>query len=160
MLNKQVFAREMAILADRFGRSVSNPVLNSYYEALSNSLTDEEFIGAAKRIFNESQFWPSPSEFVDKARGRVEDAAQLEWMEVMGGIAEDRKFTGLTPSGKAALEAVGGRYAVRSSLDVGFIRRDFIAAYVASERRERGDAAVPELPSAKLKALAESVLKN
>lgn len=159
MLDKRIFVEQMATLADRFGRTVSAPVVNSYFEALSNSLTDEEFLSAAKRIFNESTYWPSPAEFVDKAKGRVEDAAQLEWMELMSAVANDRKQQ-LSESGKAALEAVGGRYAVRSSLDISFIRRDFIAAYVAFERRDRSEKAVPALENGKVKALAESVLQN
>lgn len=158
MLDKRIFTEQMSVLADRFDRKLSQPVAKSYFETLSNSLTTEEFLSAAKRIFHESVFWPSPAEFVDKAKGKVEDAAQLEWMEVMAAIAKGRKAQ-LGESGKAALEAIGGRWAVRNTENVSFLRKDFIAAYVATERHDRQEKAAPALPDGKVKALAESLIK-
>lgn len=160
VIDQKVFAERMSMTYERFGRNPSKPVSAAYYQALSNSLTTQEFVTAAARIFNENTFFPSPAEFVDKAKGKVEDAAQLEWMEVMAAIAKDRAFQGLTESGKAALEVIGGRWAVRNTENVSFLRKDFISAYVAHERRDRQEKAAPALPSGALKQLAEGVIKD
>jgi hypothetical protein len=159
VIDQKVFAERMSMIYERFGRNPSKPVSAAYYQALSNSLTTQEFVTAAQRIFVENTFFPSPAEFVDKAKGKVEDAAQLEWMEVMAAIAKDRKFQ-LSESGKAALEVIGGRWAVRNTENVSFLRKDFIAAFVAHERRDRAEKAAPALPSGALKELAENVIKD
>ena len=159
MLDKRIFAEHMAVLAERFDRKLSQPLTNSYYTALSNTLTTEQFIQAARLVLYEGNFWPSPAEFVDKVKGRIDEAAQLEWSEVMSAVTENRPRR-LTESGKAALSAVGGAFMVQNSTNPSGLRRDFIAAYVAAERRDRIEQATTALPDHRVKELAENIIQG
>lgn len=132
-----VFARHMSLLAERFGRPVSKPVSAAYYQFLSRTLTTEEFICAANSIFAESTFWPSPMEFIDRARGSVEDQAQLEWMAIIAAVADNRPLPAISVAARSALKSVGDTWAVATSSDTPRLHRDFIAACTTILREER-----------------------
>jgi plasmid stabilization system protein ParE len=75
MLTKAVFIREMAMLEERYNRDMQEPVLDRYYESLKQ-LTDADFTRAARYIFDNDDYWPSPKRFIELAHGTTKDAAQ------------------------------------------------------------------------------------
>lgn len=68
MIEKEIFAQFMGLIAGRIGRELDGPVFAEYYRHLSSELTTEQFIGAATLVFRswsaEYRNWPSPEQFI------------------------------------------------------------------------------------------------
>lgn len=69
----------MAVLGDRFGRRLAPPTVARYYEALSATLTTEEFVAAAQVAFKRDKFWPSPDALIQYVKPVV--GSEVEAME-------------------------------------------------------------------------------
>lgn len=71
MITPSIFAEEMSILQDRpwkgYVKELSPAVLHRYYEALTETLDDEQFISACKVAFIEEENFPSPRRLLDLA---------------------------------------------------------------------------------------------
>jgi hypothetical protein len=106
-LDRATFTREMLLLAERFGRDISNPVMLRYYDTLRSRLTTEEFERAARIVFDHDAFWPAPIRFVYAVHGNPETNALGEWQRVLAA-ARQVEQPPLTPAGAVALRAVGG----------------------------------------------------
>lgn len=146
MIDRQVFVRELTMLCERFERALTEPVMARYYEILSRALTTEQFEAAAVRAFGESTFFPSPAQLIDYALGSVDDAAELEWLELMRAIQDNRRAQ-LTDAGRAALAAIGGSWALQSEPS-DRLRRAWLPAYVAAARAQRAALVGRALPAA------------
>ena len=146
MIDHTTFGREMALLSDRFNRQVSKPVMARYYETLSATLTTEQFETAARVVFDQDTFWPSPARFLEAAgrdrKSEAEAAWELTMSEVRSGRA--KPLSEYDPAHAYALKAVGknvrlARVPTPEKLD--FVKHDFVAAFTSY--RERGG--LPEL---------------
>lgn len=134
MIDKKIFVQEMAVLCDRFGRELTQPVLDRYYESLSEKLNTQQFKTASKSIFIEEEFFPSPQKFFQKVLANTEDLAVLEWERVLNAAAQANYDIELTEAGKKAVRALGGISAIgRADLEfaVPRIRKEFIQSYKA-----------------------------
>lgn len=67
MLDSDVFEREIRILEERFRHPLSEGVFDRYYEVLSVELTDEQFEQAARIVFTEDSYFPSPRRLLNAA---------------------------------------------------------------------------------------------
>lgn len=153
MLDKRAFMREMGMLAERFGRTISDPVMLRYYDSLSRDLTTPEFEHAARVIFDEDQFWPAPARFRDAARGgNPKELASAEWERLLTACrngSTDVAF--LSPAGLAAMRAAGGwrviAFAEGESKQAS-LKRAFVSAWLDSEAPAQ--AALPSSRRAEL----------
>lgn len=144
MIDRVAFVREMTLLCERFDRALTEPVMARYYETLSAALSTEQFVCAARRAFDEAIWFPSPSQLIDYALGSVEDAAELEWLELMRATQQARRAQ-LTDAGRDALTAIGGSWALQTEAH-DRLRRAWREAYIASavaRRRQLLGRALP-----------------
>ncbi|HXF23298.1 MAG TPA: hypothetical protein VN602_02200 [Gemmatimonadaceae bacterium] len=147
MINSQEFARWMGVLGDRFNRPLAAPTARAYFEILSRDLTTAEFAAGAERCFESCKYWPSPKEIITAARpvASPELAAAdvfadiLRWNGRPNMMAEANER--LTPEGMRAFLAVGGpaKFRELTSAEAPFVRKEFVAAFVAASR-DAGEA--------------------
>jgi hypothetical protein len=145
MLSKVVFLREMAMLADRFGRDVSPEVIGRYFDTLRERLSTEEFEAAARFVFDHDSFWPSPARFVEVVRGNAKEDAEREWQTLVNACSRGDRDVLLSPEGAAAMRAAGGWNAVAYAgceRDLAVRRREFITSFTA-QRDAQERAALP-----------------
>lgn len=107
MLDRTVFLREMAVLAELFNRpALSEVLIGRYFEFLSTRLTTEEFEAAARRIFEEERFWPAPVTFVLAVKGDPKAEGEAAWNALVA--AASRGDAGaVTPAMLAGLRRIG-----------------------------------------------------
>lgn len=157
MLDKRAFLRELGMLAERFGRAISEPVMLRYYDTLSSTLTTAEFVAAARVVFDTDTFWPPPARFIELAHGNARDDGEREWARLLDACARGDRNHLPSAEGAAAMRAVGGWNAVAycegdHNLDrkrVGFLR----AFAAAREEREYQNRALPAGAALELEAL-------
>lgn len=130
-LDKRVFLREMAVLAELFNRpQLSDPLVARYYEYLSARMTTGEFEAAARRIFEEERYWPAPITFLHAVKGDPAQSARSEWDALLERAAKNERAE-LSEAGKKALRALGGwstvAYADQGRLPS--LRRAFLESY-------------------------------
>lgn len=153
MIDKRAFLRELGLLADRFGRTVSEPVIARYYDTLNRTLTTTEFEAAARIVFDTDTFWPAPARFIELAHGNPENNADAEWRALLESCARnDARVDFLTPEGRAGMIAAGGWRDIGITPEgpaMAARRKSFIRAYLAA-REERsmtlGGLPAPVLP--------------
>lgn len=144
MLDKRVFLRELGMLAERFGRTISEPVMLRYFDTLSRDLTTADFERAARVIFDEDQFWPAPARFRDAARGgNPKELASAEWERLVTACRNgSTNVAFLSPAGLAAMRAAGGWRAIafaEGDAKLAGLKRAFVSAWL--------DATEPSTPA-------------
>lgn len=130
-LDKRVFLREMAVLAELFNRpQLSDPLIARYYEYLNTRMTTDEFEAAARRIFEEERYWPAPITFLHAAKGDPKLLARQEWDALIERAAKS-ELAELSDAGKRALRALGGWAAVAyaDQARLPSLRRAFLESY-------------------------------
>lgn len=135
MLDKRVFLRELGMLAERFGRQVSEPVMLRYYEILNHAISTEDFERAAFQIFRDDQFWPAPARFLDAARGgNPKELAHAEFERLVAACRDGTTDVGfLTPAGHTGMRAAGGWRAIayaESDAKLAAAKRAFTTAWL------------------------------
>jgi hypothetical protein len=148
VLDKRVFLRELGMLADRFGRTVSEPVMLRYFEILAGALSTADFERAAYQIFREDQFWPAPARFLDAARGgNPKDLAAAEWERLVSACAAGQTDVAfLSPAGVAGMRAAGGWRAIafaEGESRQAALRRAFTSAWLDASGTAPDGRALP-----------------
>lgn len=139
MIDATVFTREMALICERFDRRMSKPVMTRYYETLSARLDTIQFELAARRVFDEETFFPSPQAFLSKLGDSVEASAEEEWTLALKGASQGRLPDGLSNAGAYALQAIGGLARLgraNESYEVPRLKKAFLNAYPAGVNRQ------------------------
>lgn len=130
MISEVKFAVGMALLADRFGREVSDYVARGYLKVLNAAgMTDQEWEAATEHVFRHGRFFPSPQELIEGARGSAEILAEQQWGELMRAFRDNQKPV-LSEVGKRAYENIGG-YWTLSNEPIQFSRMQFMKAFKA-----------------------------
>ena len=134
MLDKRTFLRELGMLAERFGRTISEPVMLRYYDTLSRDLTTADFERAARIIFDEDQFWPAPARFRDAARGgNPKELAEAEWERLVAACRSGKTDVDfLTPAGRLGMRNAGGwrEVAYADERSLASRKRAFVSAWM------------------------------
>lgn len=138
MIDRKVFAFEMTVLRDRFGRrDMTDETIARYLDFLDPLMETAEFQAASRAVFNRDTFWPSPQRFVEAIRGDPKQEAVKEWDRLLEAASKGQPGE-LSEAGKAALRAVGGwsrvAYAQDGSLPA--LRRSFLDSYGAKTAPE------------------------
>lgn len=88
MIDRKVFTERWVVLLERFGRAgeltpTRKKVMMEYLEFLDAHLTTEQFVYAAKEIFNDEVYFPTPRKFVETAAGVTDNQLKAYWNEVL-----------------------------------------------------------------------------
>lgn len=72
MIDRAVFNRQIAVLAEMHRHVLSGPTIDEYYALLSPRMTTEQFVKMARRIeMSAGGFWPKPAEFLPPMHERL-----------------------------------------------------------------------------------------
>jgi hypothetical protein len=133
MLTKTVYAKWMAMLHARFARSQNEHVIALYYDTLKE-LNDTNFERAARHVFDNDQYWPTPKRFIELANGNTREDAINEWHLLLQACATNNTTPALTPAGISAMRAIGGWREVayaEGEHKQGQLKRAFLESYQA-----------------------------
>ena len=156
-LDKRVFLAELAMLAERFGRTVSEPVMLRYYDTLSQRLTTSEFQAASRIIFDRDKFWPEPLRFVDAVKGNATEEAAAAWnaLQAAATMGDHAAVHGAT---LAALRATGVTFRdveTASDARLASIRKSFVSAFERAAAKANGQPALPSVAAPQLEAASD-----
>lgn len=150
MIEPTVYVQGLTLLQDWFGKELSEPVSKALYKALSNRMDGDGFSMACQVIFESTKpspfNFPAVNDFVEAARGAIEEKATQEWM-VASDFTSRANLSQLSEIGKQALQRIGGRN------DLGYLpidqmpfrKKEFIKEYVSidSELRRQAVLSLP-----------------
>lgn len=151
MIDSELFAQQMGILADRIGRPLAAPTLRQFHVSLSGRLTNEEFVAATTLAFEKCRFWPSVDELVElvKPKESPEAIAEDVFQRVLDiatnvYLARMLRLEGVRfvhRSAEAAFKTVGafGAFEGLATAELPFLRKRFIAAFVNHESKLVGE---------------------
>lgn len=121
MIEKDVFATGLGILAGNFNRSLDAAISRAYYAVLSPRLTTPEFECAVSRCLAEETFWPPAAVLLAKAGKLQADVSAAAFDHVNrvvgqhGGyrfLSHDTFHAEFDAPTRSAIAAVGGLAAV------------------------------------------------
>jgi len=167
MIDRIRFANALGGLAATlplFGREYSRQLQEVYWHALAD-LSDDDFERACARALRELKQFPTPSDLLERAPSRAHGALELQAARIFLAIVATPRHNPARGSywreedvrrqhGAAAADAfvmAGATAGFRAASDPDrerFIRRDFLAGYVAAATAD---------PSARLPAPAEAL---
>lgn len=151
MIDPRVFAFEMTVLRDRFGRrDMTDETIARYLDYLGPLMTTEEFKAAAREVFNRDTFWPSPQRFLDAIRGDPKRLAEEAWAAMLEHAkrGEYPALETLPEVTRAALKAVPLREIMYADSDIKLARlkREFTEAHQHAAGAQVGPLALPSAP--------------
>lgn len=151
MIDPRVFAFEMTVLRDRFGRrDMTDETIARYLDYLGPLMTTEEFKVAAREVFNRDTFWPSPQRFLDAIRGDPKRLAEEAWTAMLEHAkrGEYPALDALPEATRAALKAVPLREIMYADTDIKLARlkREFVDAHQHAVAPSAGPLALPAAP--------------
>jgi hypothetical protein len=145
MINKEVFAQRMGLLAGRIGRELEGAVQAEYYRHLAAMLTTEQFVAATAIAFatwdSAYRNWPSPKQLVEMVTPIATPAlSAAEAFERVLAITNDPripigermpKIQAMGATTVRAFRAAGGRRDFENVLEdqVVWVRKRFVDAY-------------------------------
>lgn len=148
MIDRQIFAHQMGILADRIGRDLKAPTLRAYYQALKQSLTTEQFVAATtlafRTITGDYRVWPSPAQLIELVTPVADPTLSgADAFERVLAITNDPRIPigervpmiqELGAATVRAFRAAGGRREFENVPEdqVKWLRRSFLEAYTAA----------------------------
>ncbi len=172
MIDRELFAQEMALLGDRFGRSLASPTLKRYYEELSSVMDSASFAAATGIAFRTAKFWPSPAELMASVTRKSAPtlSAHEAFSKFLSSISNryesqvDRmeKVKLIGPAAVRAVRAVGGLRAFEDMLtkDEPFVRQRFVECYELASESEQHNEGIDDALAAGDKRVAALVAKT
>lgn len=113
MIDRTTFVKEWELLHWRFGRALNlnNEVeqrgMTLYLDTLDKQLNTELFQEAARKIFNEDRFFPTPERFIEAALNIDEETLE-KWWNTVYTTARKRGAPGLIEVPEHIREAMHG----------------------------------------------------
>jgi hypothetical protein len=158
MLTETVFRQYLIDFLGFYGRTINCQLIyQSWYNCLSENLTDSELESAFELAFRKFEFAPSPEKFIEAIKGSWEVLAYEEWNlcthAVKLGSAENLL---LSAQAEKALNCVGGFHyltTVETQKLHGQIAKDFVRLW--GQYRSALASGAVSAPSAKLKAVPD-----
>lgn len=157
MINPQIFAEELTILEEWFGKQLTKAVRARLFSVLNEKLSDDEFKTACALIFEQNASnafnFPSAQDFISKAKGSLEELAAKDWEKVCR--FDPQNPPALSKPGEIALKRLGGQNLIGKSTmsEVNWLRKDFEKAYRIAyfELQRKESLGLSGLPPAKPK---------
>lgn len=151
-IDETVFVRWWAIIHQRFGRSMSDPMTQLYRAFLDEHLTTEHFEQAAKLIFEGETWWPSPRRFVEVLQGDLKAYAGAQWREVLriATKGNGEGFKELPEHTRRAVFDLGGlrKIELMEDRDRAYYERHFTDGLLSILEPKRKELPALALPSA------------
>lgn len=151
MIDPRVFTEEMTILRDRFGRRDMTPeTIARYLDFLDPLMTTDEFRVAARVVFNEDTFWPSPARLLAAVRGDPKRLAEEAWTAMLDHAkrGEYPALETLPEPTRAALRVAPLREIMLADTDfkLARLKREFVDAHQHAAGAQVGPLALPAAP--------------
>jgi len=151
VIDRKVFAFEMTVLRDRFGRKdMTDETIARYLDYLDPLMNTSEFQAAARVVFNEDTFWPSPARLLAAVRGDPKRHAESAWAAMLEHAkrGEYPALDALPEATRAALKAVPLREIMYADSDIKLARlkREFTEAHQHAAGAQAGPLALPSAP--------------
>lgn len=146
-IEKRAFLAELGMLADRFGRTVSQPVMLRYYDTLNRRLTTEEFLQASRVIFDRDKFWPEPMRFVEAVKGNPSEDSAAAWNALLAA-AQRGDHAAVNGPALKALRAAGVNFRdvqLATEVQLASLGKRFRAEFERTATAELDRAPVPLL---------------
>ena len=131
MIDEKVFRDSWVLLCERFGRQHSGPLMMAYYGCISPKMTTEQFKAAARKAFEDREYFPRPADFLETVKpDRTADALQ-QWELVQLLMQGYGTPESLSLEARRVVRLLGGETKLRNTpLDsVQWVRRDFLKLY-------------------------------
>lgn len=169
MIDLEVFAEEIGILANWFNRNFEAPTLKRLHERLSTHMNTEQFREACAVVFDNSKFFPSVTEFVQAVYGHQDLLASQEWNECVAKAARANPYDrssyeiDLSPAGRMALRELGGLSRLTQMTDERepWLKKEFLTLWksyaMTPNHIALPEARTPEVALPQLKAIAEKL---
>lgn len=152
MIDLNVFAEEIGILADFYNRKFEGATLKRLRARLSEQMNTEQFRAACAVIFDNNKFFPNVSDFVQAIHGHQDALASEEWNKC---IAQAKRVTPYDPksyeielsaTGRLALREVGGltRLAQMTDEREPWIKKEFLGLWKSYAINTPSHIALPE----------------
>lgn len=151
MIDRETFAREWAIMQNRFDKKFSDLVVARYYEVLSKQLSTEQFQAACLAAFTEDDFFPTPEKLIKRVQPDANQLALTAWESVLKAASNVSQGVALCAAGDRALRSVGGLSAVGYAdtyTQIPHIRRNFLEAFKTYHDVVQRESLHNALPSA------------
>ena len=98
MIDRAVFNRQIAVLAEMHRHVLSGPTIDEYYALLSPRMTTEQFVQMCRRLeMSAKAFWPLPGDFLPPPQERL-GTAELDAAARLEGLPVPQRAAAL-PSG-------------------------------------------------------------
>ena len=98
MIDRAVFNRQIAVLAEMHRHVLSGPTIDEYYALLSPRMTTEQFVQMCRRLeMSAKAFWPLPGDFLPPPQERL-GTAELDAAARLEGLPVPQRTAAL-PSG-------------------------------------------------------------
>jgi len=133
------FKAELLRFAQAAGQELSEERLRALCSYLSN-YAETDLIDALHQHAHQSPWIPAPAELIELIEGSAKDRAALAWSHVLATIAgTDRRVLSAPRAMHHAVRACGGWGAIghaNTRFELPILRKQFIAAYIAADRRD------------------------
>lgn len=142
MIDPQVYAKEMALLQGWFGKELNGLVDAALFKSLNEKMDSEAFSLACRVIFEQTKpspfNFPSCKDFVEAARGSVEEKASQEWL-IASDFTSRADLSQLSEFAKEALRRIGGRsnLGMLPTEQIPFKKKEFTREYLSIEAEAR-----------------------
>lgn len=161
MIDEKVFKDGWALICERFGREPSHPLMMAYYQSLSPKMSTEQFQNAARRVFEQNEFFPKPADFLEVTKPDTAAEAVDQWEhvnDVMRGFLPAASPK-LTEESRRIIRMLGGESELhRTNVDhVHHVRRQFMQFYGGSEATEFRETQQRLTPGAEASKIAAAV---
>lgn len=147
MIDQGVFKTEWEIMCERWNREPSRAMAARYYQSLSARMDTESFRAVCRHLFDTSEFFPRPDDFVEAAAGNSEERALEEWDNCWKAMCgPDAPLQRMSEAGRKTLRLMGGIHQLRN-IDLNslpFVRKEFLRLY--SHAHETYERERKELP--------------
>ena len=151
MIDPQVYAKEMALLQGWFGKELNELVGAALFKSLNERMDTDDFSVACRVIFEQTKpspfNFPSCKDFVEAARGSVEEKASQEWL-IASDFSARADLSQLSKFGREALQRIGGRsnLGMLPTDQIPFKKKEFIREYLSieAEARRQSVMALPD----------------
>ena len=133
-MDKKLFLKSLNSLESAFGEKVSGARAKIYWDILK-SYSDVEIKKAVVKAIRELKFFPKISEIIEIIEGRIEDEAELAWLNFIDKLETEGSYLSVIfpkyPAIGATIEVMGGWVKV-SDMTVNeekWVKKEFIKLY-------------------------------
>ena len=133
MNDRDTFKKHMTMFAGTFNTELTELMLKTYWEILSD-MSDGEFEASARAYMTVGRFFPKPADLIEHSAGSPVAKKERVWTSVVRGLRDSSNMK-VSNSAMEAVKAIGGaRYLGQLSMkELEFKKKDFMEVYQEEE---------------------------